>query len=55
MMARAKVLKSSLTFSLARVKVHIGRQFYPLGLPPSMVDDIANKVITDLREARQLA
>ena len=49
-MTRAKVLKSSLTFSLRRVKVQLGRRFYDLGLTPVMVEEIANKVIADLRK-----
>ena len=49
-LTRAKVLKSSLTFSLRRVKVQLGRRFYDLGLTPGMVEEIANTVIADLRK-----
>ena len=49
-LTRANVLKSSLTFSLRRVKVQLGRRFYDLGLTPEMVEEIANKVIADLRK-----
>jgi len=49
-LTRANVLKSSLAFSLRRVKVQIGRRFYDLGLTPDMVDEIANAAIADLRK-----
>ena len=49
-LTRAKVLKSSLTFSLRRVKVQLVKRFYDLGLTPVMVEEIANKVIADLRK-----
>jgi hypothetical protein len=49
-MTKSDVLKSSIAFSLARVKVHIGKRFYDLGLTPLMVDQIANKAIADLKE-----
>ena len=39
---RANVLKSSLTFSLRRVKVQLGRRFYDLSRTPGMVEEIAN-------------
>ena len=54
-LTRAKVLKSSLTFSLRRVKVQLGRRFYDLGLTPTMVDEISDQVIADPSEARELA
>ena len=47
---KGDILKSSIVFSLGRVKVHIGRCFYDLGLTPGMVDEIAIKVIADLKE-----
>jgi hypothetical protein len=37
-------------FSLGRVKVHIGKRFYDLGLTPLMVEQIATKAIADLKE-----
>jgi hypothetical protein len=49
-MKRADILKSSIVFSLSRVKVHIGKRFYDLGLTPTMVDQIAVKAIADLKE-----
>ncbi len=50
MLTRAKVLKSSLAFSLGRIRVQIGRRFYDLGLTPKMVDDITIQAIADLRK-----
>jgi hypothetical protein len=47
---KGEVLKSSIAFSLGRVKVHIGKRFYDLGLTPGMVDEIATKAIADLKE-----
>jgi len=32
------------------VKVIIGRRFYPLGLPETMIEEITNKVMVDLRK-----
>jgi hypothetical protein len=49
-LTRAKVLKSSLTFSLGRVTVRLGQRFYKLGLTPKMVEEIACQVMKDLRE-----
>ena len=37
---KGTVLKSSLSFALGRVKVHIGQRFYDLGLTPKMVEDM---------------
>lgn len=50
MPTRAQVLKSSLVFSLGRVKVRIGRRTYDLGLSPQMVDEIASQAIADMRK-----
>jgi hypothetical protein len=47
---KGDILKSSLVFSLGRVKVHIGKRFYDLGLTPTMVDQIATKAIADMKE-----
>lgn len=49
-MTLGDVLKSSIVFSLTRVKVQIGARFYNLGLTPKMVDEIATNVITDMRK-----
>jgi len=43
MLTRAKVLRSSLVFSLSRVRVMLGQRIYPLGLNPELVDQIAGK------------
>jgi hypothetical protein len=50
MLTRSYVLKSSLTFSLNRVTVQLGQRFYKLGLTPTMVEEICNHVIADLRK-----
>jgi hypothetical protein len=50
MLTRLSVLRSSLAFSLGRVKVHVGRRFYPLGLPPQIVDRVVGSALADLRK-----
>ena len=49
-MTRADILKSSIVFALSRVKVHIGKRFYDLGLTPTIVEEIATKAIADMRK-----
>ena len=42
-LTRANVFKSSIAFSLRRVKVQLGRRFYDLDLTRGLVEETANK------------
>jgi hypothetical protein len=52
---RADLLRSSLSFALGKVKVRIGRQFFPLGLPENIRAQIVADVITEMRRHGQWA
>jgi hypothetical protein len=52
---RAQLLSGSLSFALGKVKVRIGRQFFPLGLPENIRAQIVADVITEMRRHGQWA
>jgi hypothetical protein len=50
---KGSLLRFSIWYALGRVKVHIGRRFYPLGLPDSIRTQIAADVVNDMRRHAQ--
>jgi hypothetical protein len=46
---RASLLRSSLSFHLGKVRIRIGRQYFPLGLPESMRQQIVADVVNEMR------
>jgi hypothetical protein len=52
---RAQLLQSTLSFALGKVKVRLGRQFFPLGLPENIRAQIVADVVTEIRRHGQWA
>jgi hypothetical protein len=47
---RASLLEFSVSQGLSHVKVQLGARFYDLGLTPKMREEIAAKVVADMRK-----
>jgi hypothetical protein len=52
---KGSLLRFSIWYALGRVKVHIGRRFYPLGLTNNMRTQIAADVVNNMRSYGQWA
>ena len=50
---KGSLLRFSIWYALGRIKVHIGRRFYPLGLTNEMRTQIAADVVNDMRRFSQ--
>ena len=53
METKGSILRFSISLALSNVKIHIGRQFFPLGLPEHMREEVARNAIKEMRKYAQ--
>ena len=47
---RASLLRFSIAFALSNVRLHVGRQFYRLGLTETQRHEVAARTVDELRK-----